>query len=63
MNKIVQFWHRELPDDLITVSQFADKHGCSKSYLYKLHNLNKIKFFSCGYNKFSESEALRAMGV
>ena len=63
MNKVVRLWRRELPDDLITVSQFAIKHGCSKSYVYKLHNLNRIKFFPCGYNKFSEKEALKAMGV
>lgn len=63
MSNVIKLWRRELPDDLITVSQFAIKHRCSKSYVYKLHNQKKIEFFPCGYNKFSEREALEAMGV
>ena len=32
------------PDDLMTVRQFAEKRGCSKSYIYKLRDQQKIKF-------------------
>ena len=67
MNNVLKFRQRgcELPDDLVTVSEFIalHKHKCSKSYLYKLKNQNKIKFYPIGYYKFSEREALEAMGV
>lgn len=63
MSNVLKFKSRELPDDLITVSDFIQIHKCSKSYLYKLKNQNKIKFYPIGYYKFSEREALDAMGV
>ena len=63
MSNVLKFKSRELPDDLITVSDFIQLHNCSKSYLYKLKNQNKIKFYPIGYYKFSEKEALEAMGV
>ena len=53
----------ELPDDLMPIAEFAQKYKCAKSYLYKLHNQNKIKFYPIGRFKVSASEVLRAMGV
>ncbi len=49
------------PDDLMTVRQFAEKRGCSKSYIYKLRDQQKIKLYPRGRLKVSESEALKAM--
>jgi hypothetical protein len=51
----------ETPDDLMVISQFAKKYGCDKSYLYKLRDKGKLKFFKRGYYKVSEKEALMAM--
>lgn len=64
MSNVLKFKNKGvLPDDLMTVSEFIKQHKCSKSYIYKLRNQNKITFYPLGYYKFSESEALRAMGV
>ena len=63
MSNVLKFKSRELPEDLITVSQFVNKYGCDKSYLYKLRDRGKLRLFKLGYFKFSEKEALEAMGV
>ena len=64
---VVQFRHRteinELPDDLMSISDFATLHGCSKSLIYKLKNNGKLRLYPIGHYKVSELEALRAMGV
>lgn len=63
MNNVINFKESkvELPDDLITFAGFADKHGTSKSYLYKLYYAGKIKRHKKGYWKISEKETLKAM--
>lgn len=64
-NKIVQFRKQpalEIPDDLITINEFATKYGCAKSYIYRLRDKNALKLYKIGYYKVSEAEALRAMG-
>lgn len=65
MSKVVQLRERnkELPDDLITVSQFALKYGCDVSYPYKLRDRGKLRLYHFGYYKLSEKEGLEAMGV
>lgn len=64
INKVLKFEKRSIvvtPDDLMTVSEFALKHGCSKEYVYKLHYKGLLEFYKRGKNKVSESEALKAM--
>lgn len=67
INKVVQFKREskinELPDDLISISNFAEKYGCSKALIYKLKNKGRIRLYPIGHYKVSENEALRAMGV
>ena len=67
LNKVIQFKRElninELPDDLMPVSDFAAKYGCSKSCVYKLNYRGKLKLYPIGHYKVSASEALRAMGV
>ena len=67
MNKVVQFRREfnitELPDDLMSISDFATLHGCSKSLIYKLKNNGRLKLYPIGHYKVSEYEALKAMGV
>ena len=58
-----EFKIAELPDDLISISNFAEKYGCSKSLIYKLKNNGKLRLYPIGHYKVSEYEALRAMGV
>lgn len=62
-NKVINFSQRSIatPDDLMTVKDFAIKHGCSKNYVYKLHYKGFLPFYPRGKNKVSELEALRAM--
>lgn len=63
MSNVLKFKSKELPDDLITVSQFAHKYGCHVTYLYKLRDRGKLRLYRFGYYKLSEREALEAMGV
>lgn len=67
INKVVQFKREfkinELPDDLMLISDFAKKYGCSECYLYKLKYKGKLRLYPIGHYRVSESEALRAMGV
>lgn len=49
------------PDDLMTVSAFAKKHGTSVSYIYKLFYEKKIKMYKRGYWKVSESSVLSVL--
>ena len=58
-----EFKINELPDDLITISNFAEKYGCSKGLIYKLKNKGRIRLYPIGHFKVSEGETLRAMGV
>ena len=66
-NNVVQFKREliidKLPDDLMTISEFATLHGCSKSLIYKLKNNGRIRLYPIGHFKVSEKEALKAMGV
>ena len=63
MSNVLKFKSRELPDDLITISNFAEKYGCSKGLIYKLKNKGRIKLYPIGHYKISECETLKAMGV
>lgn len=51
----------EIPNDLMTFKDFADKYGTSLSYLYKLYYAHKLKRYKRGYWKISEKEVLKAM--
>lgn len=65
MNNVLKFRQRdyELPDDLISISNFAQKYGCSKSLIYKLKNKGRIRLYPIGHYKISECETLRVLGV
>ncbi len=56
-NNVINFIKETIPDDLITISNFAKKYGTSKSYLYKLINKGVIKLYKYGYFKISERQA------
>lgn len=49
------------PEDLMTISELANKLGCDKSYIYKLRDRGKLKLYKRGYFKVSEKEAIKAM--
>lgn len=51
----------EIPNDLMTFKDFADKYGTSPSYLYKLYYAGKINRHKRGYWKISEQETLKVM--
>ena len=64
MSKVIKFKTSpvdSLPDDLMTVKEFATTHGCSVDYVYKLNYKGLLHFYKRGKNKVSESEALRVM--
>ena len=58
-----EFKINELPDDLMLISEFAQKYSVDKSYIYKLRDRGKLRLFPIGHYRVSEYEALRAMGV
>jgi excisionase family DNA binding protein len=49
------------PEDLMTISELANKLGCDKSYIYKLRDKGKLKLYKRGYLKASEKEVIKAM--
>lgn len=51
----------DLPEDLMTITNFAKKYGTSKSYIYKLIYKGAIKHYKYGYSKISESETNRVI--
>lgn len=63
MNNVINFKKSKIedPDDLMTFKKFAQKHGTSTSYLYKLFYAGKITRHKRGYWKISEKEVLNAM--
>ena len=65
INNVVKFRQsvRDLPDDLMLISDFAEKYGCDKSFIYKLRDRGRLRLYPIGHFKVSVSEALRAMGV
>lgn len=60
-NNVINFSKEPTPEDLMTISKFAKKWDCHKSYLYKLRDRGKIKFYPRGYFKVSEKEVIKAM--
>ena len=58
-NNVISFNIKDLPDDLMKITDLANKYQCAKSYIYKLINGNKIKKYKIGIVKVSESEFLR----
>lgn len=63
LNNVISFNNSisQIPDDLITISNFAKKYGTSKSYIYKLLYGRKIKRYKFGYLKISEKETIKAL--
>lgn len=61
-NNVINLKQDEVtPDDLITISSFAQKYKMSKSHIYDLINRGLIKRHKWGYFKISEKEACKAV--
>lgn len=63
MSNVVKFQKKSIgtPNDLMTIKEFAEIHGCSINFVYKLNYKGLLHFYKRGKNKVSESEALEAM--
>lgn len=51
----------EVPNDLISIKDFANKYDMKIGYLYKLHSAGKIQRYKRGIWKISENETLKVL--
>lgn len=63
MNNVINFNKSkiEIPNDLISIKDFASKYNMKIGYLYKLHRSGKIQRHKRGVWKISESEVLKVL--